>query len=116
MGTLDDKELADLYREKSGEPELSEAFRREARSKQFSPALRRMFLDLRPAFALLQELKEKKPGTLKEAGNIRKQYKKHIKTSEIDKSDPDIRAVYEFCLPLAKGNVENTWLVAFAPF
>lgn len=115
LETLGDAELAALYEQKSGVPELREAFRRESRARKYSPPLKRMFLDLRPAFVLLEELKENNPGSLKKAGNIRKQYKKHIKTSEIEKSDPDIRAVYEYCLPLAQGNTENTWLAAFEP-
>lgn len=114
MPKLDDAELAVLYEKEKANDDLQAAFAAEAHLRKASDELKELFKRFRPAALLLEELKEKNPGTLKGAKQIRDRYGSALPNKNIDVKDPDVQAVFAFCLPLTPGgNPEGTWLAAF---
>lgn len=114
------EELEKILVEHGEKEDLRRAYRERLRTldcvEEGYPKVANLFKKLFPARVILAEMQAKKPKTLKEAKQIRDDVDKKMTGSHVDPSDPDIQAIFNFCLPLAKDQkeVENGWLKAFA--
>jgi CRISPR-associated protein Cmr6 len=105
-------ELAGLYEAKKNDADYKFIFMEAVRRCHFSAELHDLFMKYRPAALFLKKLKEIKPKNLKDAKNIRDSI--GLEKKQIDTSDADIQAVFNYCLPLAVNGIAGTWLEAFA--
>lgn len=111
---LDDRQLSELYEKEKNNAALHEAFAAESRKRTMNDRLRDLFIKYRPAAALLAELETQKPATLKDARSIRDRYASVLPNKQIDPADPDIHAIFNYCLASLSGvNPAGTWLAAF---
>ncbi|HHO47331.1 MAG TPA: type III-B CRISPR module RAMP protein Cmr6 [Desulfobacteraceae bacterium] len=111
---LSDEDLATLFAEKKGDRVFEEIWLAEVGRRACSPALIPLFKKHRPALALLEQLRQAAPKDMREAKRIRDEYKNNLPREKIHPGDPDVQAVFTFCLPLCSGNPASTWLETFA--
>ena len=114
LNTMSSKELSGLFDQKSNDPEYRQIFERAVQERPVDNDLENLFRKFRPAALFLKHLLEKKPATLQEARNIRNNFERSLPARAINRRDPDIQAIFNFCLPLSQGDIQNTWLHAFA--
>ena len=109
---LSDEELIQLFKE----GRVLDVLEQEVRRRSYNETLRPLFMKFRPARVLLAELEQRNPKNLQEAGTIRKQFRHQLPNAKINRSDPDIQRIFEYCYPLLGGQgLDNTWLNALAP-
>ncbi|MBI5591685.1 MAG: type III-B CRISPR module RAMP protein Cmr6 [Deltaproteobacteria bacterium] len=114
LDSMDTGELANLFRAKGNQTNYNNFFLQAVRRHDCNPELYNLFQIFRPAALLLKQLQETRPRDLRAARNIRNNFSERLKANQINTSDADIQAIFNFCLPLATNGVPGTWLEAFA--
>lgn len=115
---MDDEKLAEVFEKNKGNAKLKEAFAEQARRRKYSPVLRKLFMNFRPAACFLDDIRKvgmKRELTWKDVRNIHENYRKALKKIVIDKNDPDVRAIYEECKNCAPKDFKGTWFEKFVP-
>jgi CRISPR type III-B/RAMP module RAMP protein Cmr6 len=114
LESMDTSELAELFAQRGQRAEYRPVWEQAVRKCRYTAELDNLFRKYRPAMLLLVQLKQEKPKDLKAAKKIRDHFSRPLPPSDINTSDPDIQAIFNFCLPLAANGIANTWLEAFA--
>lgn len=111
---LIDTDLAGMYVRCKGKHQLRDAIVIEAKNRDYSVELKKIYMDIAPQVCMLHDLEEKPPKQWREVKNIYETCKKCFKKTGVDPGDTDVQKIFSLVLPLAPEELPP-WFAAFAP-
>jgi len=109
------QELAVFFAKHHNNRNMIPALKQEVETRDYAPELKKLFRQFQPVTCFLADLKEIAKPDWKNIKNMYdSQYKKSLKSIELDPGQSDVREVYKFCRNYVPDPMPD-WLKRFAP-